>query len=123
MEEKFIHDVRRSEAAGEGGPSGGTGEGQEGEVIGEEPVHGTEGSGTGAGQGEGAEHEIESSAYDLGRILTEKFELPELKDKGKKRSLTRYTYDLTDRIRVRGSSWTKKPRFGKLSKPISVWTE
>ena len=36
---------------------------------------------------------MESSAYELGRILTEQFELPNLKDKGKKRSLTRYTYD------------------------------
>ncbi len=27
---------------------------------------------------------MESNAYDLGKILTEKFELPNLKDKGKK---------------------------------------
>jgi hypothetical protein len=42
---------------------------------------------------------MESSAYDLGKILTEQFELPNLQDKGKKRSLTRYTYDMTDRNR------------------------
>ncbi|MGO8945836.1 MAG: DUF444 family protein [Syntrophobacteraceae bacterium] len=108
VEEKFIHDVRHSEPGAEGESSGGTGEGQEGEVIGEEPVHGAEGSGTGAGQGEEAGHEIESSAYDLGRILSEKFELPELKDKGKKQSLTRYTYDLTDRQKGVGQFLDKK---------------
>ena len=51
---------------------------------------------------------MESSAYDLGRILTEKFELPNLKEKGKKRSLTRYTYDLTDRNRGTGQILDKK---------------
>ena len=43
---------------------------------------------------------MESSAYDLGKILTEQFELPNLQEKGKKRSLTRYTYDMTDRMRA-----------------------
>ena len=65
-------------------------------------------SGTGPGQGEGGQHEVESSAYDLGRILTEKFQLPNLKEKGKKRSLTRYTYDLTDRHRGFGQLLDKK---------------
>ena len=51
----------------------------------------------GAGGGEGAPHEMESNAYELGRILTEKFQLPNLKEKGRKRSLTHYTYDMTDR--------------------------
>ena len=114
VEEKFIHDSRRTDPGGEGGSSGGTGEGQEGEVIGEESVHGSEGSGTGAGQGESAEHEIESSAYDLGRILSEKFELPELKDKGKKRSLTRYTYDLTDTHKGAGQFLDKKATLRKI---------
>jgi len=109
VEEKFIHDTRKKEEEEKGGSSGGSGEGQEGEVIGEEPVHGTEGAGTGgSGQGEGDGHEIQSSAYDLGRILSEKFELPNLKDKGKKRSLTRYTYDLTDRHKGSGQLLDKK---------------
>ena len=108
VEEKFIHDNR--EDLSENEPStGGSGDGQEGEVIGEEPIHGTNGSGTGgAGQGEGGEHEIESSAYDLGKILTERFELPNLTNKGKKRSLTRYTYDLTDKHRGTGQILDKK---------------
>jgi uncharacterized sporulation protein YeaH/YhbH (DUF444 family) len=115
VEEKFIHDTREPEAKGGGGgndgggSTGGAGEGEEGEVIGEEPVHGTGGPGAGgAGQGEGGEHQIESNAYDLGRILSEKFELPNLKDKGKRRSISRYTYDLTDRHRGVGQLLDKK---------------
>ena len=105
VEEKLIHDrvSARQEEAGQGG----SGEGEEGDVIGEEPVRQTPG-GAGPGQGEGGPHEMESSAYDLGRILTEKFELPNLKDKGKKRSLTRYTWDMTDRHRGFGQILDKK---------------
>lgn len=108
VEEKFYHDNLPPED-GEGGSAGGTGEGEEGEVIGEQPVHapGEAGDG-GAGQGEGEGHEIESSAYDLGKILTEKFELPNLKEKGKKRSLTRFTYELTDKNRGFGQLLDKK---------------
>ncbi|HEY6009224.1 MAG TPA: DUF444 family protein [Geobacteraceae bacterium] len=107
VEGKLIHD-RAFRPAEEGGESGGTGEGEEGEVIGEQPVR-EEAPGAGqAGQGEGEAHEMESSAYDLGRILTEKFELPNLKEKGKRRSLTRYTYDLTDRNRGSGQILDKK---------------
>jgi uncharacterized sporulation protein YeaH/YhbH (DUF444 family) len=106
VEEKFIHDIVRSPDEEEG--SGGAGEGEEGEVIGEQPVRSPEGSGAGPGEGHGGPHEMESSAYDLGRILTEKFELPNLKDKGKKRSLTRYTYDMTDRNKGFGQYLDKK---------------
>lgn len=111
VEEKFIHDNRISEQGqgGEGGGNSGHGSGEEGEVIGEQPVRtGEEGEGTGAGQGKGGSHEIDANAYDLGRILTEKFQLPNLKDKGKKRSLTRYTYDLTDKNRSFGQVLDKK---------------
>jgi hypothetical protein len=114
VEEKLIHDTRRPDSE-EQGATGGAGEGQEGETIGEEPVHGTDGEGTGgAGQGEGGEHEIESSAYDLGKILSERFRLPNLRDKGKKRSLTRYTYDLTDRHRGVGQILDKKATLRKI---------
>ncbi len=108
VEEKFIHDPNFTDRQ-EGQGAGGSGDGQEGEVIGEQPVREQdEGSGAGPGQGEGGQHEMESSAYDLGKILTEQFELPNLKDKGKKRSLTRYTYDLTDRNRGFGQVLDKK---------------
>jgi len=106
VEEKFIHDTVKPPE--EGGESGGSGEGEEGEVIGEQPIRDPEGSGAGPGEGQGGPHEMESSAYDLGKILTEKFELPNLKDKGKKRSLTRYTYDMTDRNRGFGQFLDKK---------------
>jgi uncharacterized sporulation protein YeaH/YhbH (DUF444 family) len=112
VEEKFLHDTIKAPEEGEG--QGGSGDGQEGEVIGEQPVRSPEGAGTGPGEGQGGPHEMESSAYDLGRILTEKFELPNLKDKGKKRSLTRYTYDMTDRHRGFGQFLDKKATMRKI---------
>ncbi len=114
VEEKLLHDNSfRSE---EERSQGGSGDGEEGEVIGEQPVREEEqaGGGSGPGQGEGESHEMESNAYDLGRILTEKFKLPNLKDKGKKRSLTRYTYDLTDRHRGFGQLLDKKATLRKI---------
>lgn len=118
VEEKFIHDTRKADpenGGSGGGATGGAGEGEEGEIIGEEPIHGTGGAGAGgAGQGEGGDHQIESNAYDLGRILSEKFELPNLKDKGKKRAVSRYTYDLTDRHRGAGQVLDKKATLRKI---------
>jgi len=107
VEEKFIHDTSFSPEEEEEA-AGGSGEGEEGEVIGEQPVREDEGAGAGPGQGEGESHEMESSAYDLGKILTEQFKLANLKDKGKKRVLSRYTYDLTDRHRGFGQILDKK---------------
>ena len=113
VEEKFIHDT--SFSADQEQSSGGSGDGEEGEVIGEQPIHAPEGeNGEGPGQGEGGQHEMESNAYDLGRILTEQFELPNVKDKGKKRSLTRYTYDLTDKHRGFGQLLDKKATLRKI---------
>jgi uncharacterized sporulation protein YeaH/YhbH (DUF444 family) len=110
VEEKLAHDRNFAQQGEGGGGQGGSGDGEEGEVIGEQPVRPEqgEGEGTGPGQGEGDSHEMESNAYDLGRILTEQFSLPNLKDKGKKRSLTRYTWDLTDRHRGFGQLLDKK---------------
>jgi uncharacterized protein len=114
VEEKFIHDPSFSDESEEQS-EGGSGEGEEGEVIGQQPVRPSqEGDGAGPGQGEGEQHELESSAYDLGRILTEQFELPNLKDKGKKRSLTRFTYDMTDRHRGFGQLLDKKATLRKI---------
>jgi hypothetical protein len=113
VEEKFLHDT--SPQTDEDQSSGGTGDGEEGEVIGEQPVRAPDGQeGEGPGQGEGGQHEMESNAYDLGKILTEQFELPNLKDKGKKRSLTRYTYDLTDKHRGFGQLLDKKATLRKI---------
>jgi uncharacterized sporulation protein YeaH/YhbH (DUF444 family) len=113
VEEKFLHDASFRDE--EEQAHGGSGDGEEGEVIGEQPVREQQSAGgAGPGQGEGGQHEMESSAYDLGRILTEKFQLPNLRDKGKKRSLTRYTYDLTDRHRGFGQLLDKKATLRKI---------
>ncbi len=113
VEEKFIHDPS-FKASAEEPPTGGTGNDEEGDVIGEQPVRDPEASGAGPGGGGGGAHELESSAYDLGKILTEQFELPNLKEKGKKRSLTRYTYDLTDKHRGFGQLLDKKATLRKI---------
>ncbi len=106
VEEKFLHDSSfRSEDESE---SGGTGDGEEGDIIGEQPVHAPNGEGYGPGEGEAPVHEVESNAYELGKILTERFELPNLVDKGRKRALARYTYDMTDRKRGVGQIVDKK---------------
>jgi uncharacterized sporulation protein YeaH/YhbH (DUF444 family) len=115
VEEKFIHDPSFQAEEEQEQSNGGSGDGEEGEVIGEQPIREPEGeSGEGPGQGEGGQHEMESNAYDLGKILTEQFELPNVKDKGKKRSLTRYTYDLTDRHRGFGQLLDKKATLRKI---------
>jgi len=110
VEEKFVHDEIEMDQDGEGEPTGGTGEGEEGEVIGEEPIRPSEGEGEGEGPGEGSvgDHEMESNAYELGKVLSEEFKLPNLKDKGKKRTLAKYVYELTDRHRGFGQILDKK---------------
>ncbi len=106
-EPKFYHDERVTE---EEPQTGGTGEEQEGEVIGESPVSPQEGEGEGfgAGKGEESEHEVLQDAFDLGKIITEKFELPNIKPKGKKPSFTKFQYDLTDIHRGFGQILDKK---------------
>jgi uncharacterized sporulation protein YeaH/YhbH (DUF444 family) len=106
-EPKFYHDDSITKEEEE---SGGTGDGEEGEVIGEQPVQPQEGEGEGegAGQGKGGGHDVTSDAFDLGKVLTEKFDLPNLQQKGSKKSLTKYTYDLTDKNRGFGQIIDKK---------------
>lgn len=108
-EEKFYHGRFNPSQPG-GGGTGGQGEGEEGEVVGESPVDSSEGEegDNGAGQGGGGEHGISGEAYEMGKMLTEKFELPNLKDKGKKVAVDRYVYDLTDRHRGAGQVMDKK---------------
>ncbi|NOX34790.1 MAG: DUF444 family protein [Deltaproteobacteria bacterium] len=115
VEEKFVHDdIHPDQEPGEGEPTGGTGEGEEGDIIGEQPVRpeegeeGEEGAGEGPGEGEGGDHELESNAYELGKVLSEDFQLPNLQDKGKKRTLARYVYDLTDKNKGVGQVLDKK---------------
>ena len=107
-ESKFYHDDSITEDEEEN--TGGSGEGEEGEIIGEQQAQPQQGEGEGQGAGEGGEsdHDVVSEAFDLGKVLTEKFQLPNLKEKGKKRSMTKYVYDLTDRNRGFGQILDKK---------------
>ncbi|MDY6973231.1 MAG: DUF444 family protein [Thermodesulfobacteriota bacterium] len=113
VEEKFLHD-NTFRPLDEDFSSGGSGEGEEGEVVGEQPVHEQEGDGSGPGEGGGNSHEMESSAYDLGKILSKQFELPNIKDKGKKRFLSHYTYEMIDKNRGVGQFLDKKATLQKI---------
>ncbi len=113
-EPKFYHDNSITEDDEDS--TGGSGEGEEGEVIGEQqaqPQQG-EGEGQGAGEGNSAGHDISQEAFDLGKIITEKFQLPNLKDKGSKKSFSKYIYDLTDRNRGFGQLLDKKATLKKV---------
>ena len=112
-EPKFYHDDSISEEENQDS-TGGSGDGEEGEVIGEQQAEPEEGEGQGAGQGQGGEHDIGTEAFDLGKVLTEQFELPNLKDKGKKRSFTKYIYELTDKNRGFGQILDKKASLKKI---------
>jgi len=121
VEEKFVHvEISLGQDPGEGEPTGGTGEGEEGDIIGEQPVRPEEGetegegSGEGPGEGKGSDHELESNAYELGKVLSQDFALPNLQDKGKKRTLARYVYDLTDKNRGVGQILDKKATLKKI---------
>lgn len=115
-EEKLIHgefepksesDDEKSEDIG---TAAGHGKGEPGDIIDEVPLHGEdegEGDDSQAGQ-EPGEHGIETEAYQLGKELSEKFQLPNLKDKGKKIPTDEYIYDLTDRHKGAGQLLDKK---------------
>jgi len=104
-EEKFYHHTQAPSEDGEP-TTGGSGEGEEGDVVGEEPLR--EGDGQGAGQGKSGKHGMGAEAYEVGKILTEQFELPNIKEKGKKTSFTKYTYHLSDKNRGHGQLIDKK---------------
>jgi uncharacterized protein len=117
VEEKLIHG--EFEPNGEHGQDeAGHGNGEVGDVIYESPLIGNEdgddfdddGDDTDDGQaGEGGiEHGIETEAYELGKELSTKLELPNLKDKGKKVPTDDYVYDLTDRHKGSGQLLDKK---------------
>lgn len=129
-EEKFYHDPRRtqksdggdgegeeSDSGDSGGETGGSGEGEEGEVVDEEPIHEEGGHGQGgAGSGQGGEHELESEAYEIGKLLKERFYLPNLQEKGLKRTFKKYTYDLTDSKKGTGQVLNKRKTLKEIIK-------
>ncbi|MBI2064850.1 MAG: DUF444 family protein [Candidatus Yanofskybacteria bacterium] len=123
-EEKLIHGD--FEPTGEHGEDlAGHGKGEVGDIIAEIPLSGGEGDGDGdgddeddsgqAGDGEG-EHGAEAEAYQLGKELSEKFQLPNLKDKSKKVPTNEYVYDLTDRHRGSGQLLDKKATLKRIVK-------
>src|SRR4030042_398772 len=81
-EEKLIHGEFEPKGDAEGEMAG-HGEGEVGDVIAEQSPQG-EGDGEGddprGGQG-GGDHGIESEAYKLGKEISKKYKLPNLKDK------------------------------------------
>lgn len=116
FEPKFYHDDSITEDGEES--TGGSGEGEEGEVIGEQqaqPEPG-EGEGEGAGEGSGGDHDLTSDAFDLGKIITKKFSLPNLKAKGKKLSTDKFKYELTDINRGFGQILDKKATLKRIIK-------
>lgn len=98
-EEKLIHSPFNPDVEDQ---TGGEGEGEEGDVVGEKPIDqsdegdGDEGEDQGAGQGSGGDHGLSKEVYETGKILTEQFNLPNIQEKGKKVAIPQYTYDLTD---------------------------
>src|SRR3989344_135398 len=117
-EEKLFHGD--FEPTGEHGEDeAGRGEGEVGDVIARSRLKGDDGDSgeagegedddsSGAGEGDGGEHGLESDVYQLGKELTEKLQLPNLKDKGKKVLTDDYVYDLTDRHRGSGQFLDRK---------------
>lgn len=118
-EEKLIH--ADFEPTGEHGQDlAGHGKGETGKVIAEIPISededgDSEEESDQAGQGEG-EHGTEAEAYQLGKELSEKFQLPNLKDKSKKVPTNEYIYDLTDRHRGSGQFLDKKATLKRIVK-------
>lgn len=94
-EEKLYHGPFNPQKEDE---TGGEGEGEEGDIIGEKPIDddGNEGEEGDAGSGDGGDHGLSKEVYEAGKILTEQFDLPNIENKGKKIAIPQYTYDLTD---------------------------
>ena len=87
-EAKFEHDLSYAppELSGQG-------EGEEGDVIAEEPVsHEDQGNSGLGGDGESEEHGLIVDVVEYGKMISERFNLPNINDKGKKKTLPIY-YD------------------------------
>ncbi len=115
IETKFYHD---SSSSNDEEQYGGTGTEEEGTVIGEQKNQPQNQEGEGQGPGDGAEkgHDLNSDAYNLGKVLTEYFNLPRLKKKGMKKSLSQYNYELTDLNRGFGQLIDKKQTLKRIIK-------
>ena len=106
-EEKLYHG--QSEPNSETGNESGHGEGEEGDIIGEQPIEEpNDEDNQPGGNNSGREHGVEADVYTFGAELAKELELPNLKDKGKKIPTEEYVYDLTDRHVGRGQLLDKK---------------
>ena len=115
VETKFYHD---NSVTTEDEKVGGTGTEEEGTILGEKSNNpsGDEGDGMGPGNGEEKGHDLNSDAYNLGKVLTNHFNLPNLQQKGVKKSLTQYSYDLTDLNKGFGQLIDKKQTLKRVIK-------
>ena len=106
----------------EGEEQTGHGEGDVGDIIGHRPIWGSgdgdggdDDDGSRAGDEEG-DHAFEEEAYETGRRLSERLQLPNLKEKVKKVPMDEYTYDLTDRHKGSGQVLDKKETLKRIVK-------
>jgi hypothetical protein len=115
VETKFHHD---NSISNEDELVGGTGSEDEGTILGEKrnKSNEEEGEGMGPGNGEETGHDLNSDAYNLGKVLTTHFNLPNLQQKGIKKSLTQYSYDLTDLNKGFGQLIDKKQTLKRVIK-------
>lgn len=112
---KIVERARSSNDKDDLGETTGHGEGEVGDVIGEEPLPlGGDGGEDGDGEseepnaGDEAGDHLEEEAHAKGQELIEKLQLPNLKEKRKKVQSDKYTYDLTDRHEGSGQVLDKK---------------
>ncbi len=110
------------------GETPGAGDGEVGDVIGETPIGRGPGDGDdddgdgdddgppGPGAGDEPGDHLEEEAYELGKRLTERLQLPNLREKVKKFPTDEYTYDLTDRHRGSGQVLDKKETLKQILK-------
>lgn len=96
------------------GETGGRGPGEVGDVIGEIPISGAGGGGGSEPGTEPGPHEEE--IYETGKRLMEKYELPNLREKGKKVMVEEPIYELTDRYRGAGQVLDKKATMRRIIK-------
>ncbi|MBI2042421.1 MAG: DUF444 family protein, partial [Candidatus Nealsonbacteria bacterium] len=124
-QEKLMHgefEPKNDDESGDLGEVTGSGDGKVGDVIGQAPLRG-EGEGDGDKPQPGndsGEHGFEQEVYEKGKELSEKFQLPNLRDKGKKVPTDEYTYDLTDRHRGSGQVLDKKATLRSIIKTNAV---
>ncbi len=87
---------------------GGSGEGEEGEVIGEQPVREEQGGQGGAGQGRAAATRSNPMPMRWAASSQSSSSFPTCETRARRRSFTKYTYDLTDKNRGFGQVLDKK---------------